>query len=399
MKIGVWILADYKPQIGGGFSLYEKLIKQIDEFTFADGIEVCFVGHNAVSNYNFKKKYYCVNPLKALPSFITDWTSLYAHKSKWLSNRECDILRKNKIELIYYPVQGFRKVANFPFIATNWDTGHKSSFAFPEVTMNGTLEYREKWYGKDIYKALLVFAESEAGKEELLCYTKLNPERVVVVPLFAGGVVDVMVDEKTQLQKLQHFNLKPKNYFFYPAQFWAHKNHYNLLQAFKVVAANQNVFLVLSGSDKGNKKYIQQVVQELGLTDKVKFLGFIDNESMVSLYRNALAMIMPTFYGPTNMPLLEALELDCPVLCTDLKGHREQLKDSAVYFNPTDTDAMVAAMNAIGVDNFRNELLTKAQKVKTENSFTLKNAITAINIHFIRIKAVRKTWGADDRIF
>ena len=399
MKIGVWILADYKPQMGGGFSLYEKLIRQIDEFHFSDEIEVCFVGHNPSSNYNFSKKYYCINPLKALPSFITSYTSHYAHKSKWLSKREHSLLCENKIELIYYPVQGFCKVANFPFIATNWDIGHKSLYAFPEVNMNGTFEYREKWYGKDIYKALLVFAESEAGKEELLYYTRLNPDRVVVVPLFAGGVVEVKVDELTQFEKLKNFNLKPNNYFFYPAQFWAHKNHYNLLKAFKNFSANQNIDLVLSGSDKGNKKYIEQLAQQLCIAEKVKFLGFIDNESMVSLYKNARAMIMPSFLGPTNMPLLEALAFDCPVLCSDLKGHREQLKDGAVYFNPSDTDEMTGAMKAVAAETFRAELLMKAQKVKSENCFTVSKAIAAINQHFIRIKSIRKTWGSDDKIF
>ncbi|MBK8586427.1 MAG: glycosyltransferase [Bacteroidetes bacterium] len=85
--------------------------------------------------------------------------------------------------------------------------------------------------------------------------------------------------------------------FFYPAQFWAHKNHYNLLLAFKKL---QNDFpdlkLVLTGSDKGNKEYIKEVVSKLDLKNHVLFPGFVDNETMVGFYSHASAMIMPSFW-------------------------------------------------------------------------------------------------------
>ena len=42
----------------------------------------------------------------------------------------------------------------------------------------------------------------------------------------------------------------------------------------------------------------------------------------------------PTPIGPTNMPLLEALDFNCPVLCSDIERYREILEDAALYFYP-----------------------------------------------------------------
>jgi glycosyltransferase involved in cell wall biosynthesis len=302
--------------------------------------------------------------------------------------------------LIYYPVQGLKKVNNFPFASANWDTGHLSGYAFPEVAMNGKFEYREKWYANEIYKAIMVFAESESGKEELLKYTKLNPDRIGIVPLFPAEVVNLKVSNDEQENYLSKYKLKPKHFFFYPAQFWAHKNHYNLLLAFqKYSALNPEVKLVLSGSDKGNKKYIEESAKKMGLESKVLFAGFIDIECLYTFYKHALAMIFPGILGPTNMPLLEARMLDCPVICSDIKGHREIMNDGALYFNPLNGDEIFNCMKTVTVDQEREMLLSKAKKSLQGNIFTTEMALKALDENFLKLKSIRQTWGKSERIF
>ena len=66
MKIAVWILSDYQPQTGGGFSLYDKMIQLIDDYIFSAEVEICFVGYNLKSNYHFKKEYICINSFQGL---------------------------------------------------------------------------------------------------------------------------------------------------------------------------------------------------------------------------------------------------------------------------------------------------------------------------------------------
>ena len=70
---------------------------------------------------------------------------------------------------------------------------------------------------------------------------------------------------------------------------------------------------------------------------------------------------MPSFLGPTNMPPMEARALNCPVLCSDHLGHKEQLGDGAIYFNPNSSDEIYDAMKRILDPEFRSSLLEKAE--------------------------------------
>ena len=61
------------------------------------------------------------------------------------------------------------------------------------------------------------------------------------------------------------------------------------------------------------------------------FLGLVPDEDIPALYEGALALVMPAYYGPTNLPPLEAVTLGCPVIYSDLPGCREQMGDAALY--------------------------------------------------------------------
>lgn len=414
MKIAVWILSDYKHQIGGGFALYDKFIQLIDLYEFSPGIEVCFVGHNSPGKYNFKKNYLQLdffssvaaskyNAKKKVGSSIFGLQKLfarYSHRIGFLNKHERAILDGNDIDLIFYPVQGFKKIVDFPFVSSNWDIGHKASYAFPELGMNYSFDYREKWYRSGIFKALFVFAESQSGKEELIKYTGLNPDRVKIIPLFPGGVVDLHVEEAVLSDKLTKLGLNKGKYFFYPAQFWAHKNHYNLLLAFQLLyKENPEIKLVLTGSDKGNKSYIQETANTLGLKNSVLFTGFIENLTMVALYKNATAMVMPSFLGPTNMPLLEARLLSCPVLCSDLPGHKEIMENGAFYFDPSDHLEIFNSMKKVLQTDERTELLANAGKTISTTNFSKESVMKKLDENFLKLIPIRKTWGKSHKIF
>ena len=221
-----------------------------------------------------------------------------------------------------------------------------------------------------------------------------------IIPLFPGGVVNIKTDKSITVSKIDKLSLQAGKYFFYPAQFWAHKNHYNLLLAFKKLQTDfPDLKLVLTGSDKGNKEYIREVVSKLNLTNNVLFPGFVDNETMVGFYSHASAMIMPSFLGPTNMPLLEASELNCPVLCSNLPGHIEMMGDGALYFNPADHIEMYEQMKKVLDVQFREELLKKAADKLSTSLFTPENALKQLDLHLKNLIPVRKSWGKSSKIF
>ena len=400
MKVGIWLDAEYTPEEGGGYSYYEKLVQAIDAYPFDSSIDVCFVTESQSADLHLQRSLY---RLTYTPNF-----SIWKHVKKRFSRvcqnelirenainkqkRYRQILKDNGIDVIYYLRQAeCYYINNYPFIATNWDIGHSSTYAFPEVAMDGQFESRNHFYINILPKALFVFAESEAGKQELLQYTRVSANKIKVVPIFAGNCVEDTISEIEQQNVLEQYSLIPHKFFFYPAQFWAHKNHYGLLCAFAKFHKNHPEYkLVFTGSDKGNLVYVKSLVEKFNLIDSVVFPGFVPTSVINTFYKQSTSLVMASFFGPTNMPPIEAMQLGCPVICSDISGHREILGDAALYFDPADTQSIVDAMEQVSYK--RDQYVKFILKQSVESKFTVDCALCSINNALMQLVPIRSTW-------
>lgn len=402
MKIGVWLNSSLLPEMGGSHSYYSLLIKSICKYPFSDELDICFIveGDNlpvlsrpVISLSHTPPRLTLLERIKCkIPGFRSKMR-LYKEKRDELSriNAYSTILRLNGIRLIYYPTPCAIFLTNYPFVMTHWDIGHRSTYAFPEVIGDDTFADRENFYNNILPRALMVFCESNTGKEELVRLAHFNEKKIRVVPLFAGVSASTPMDQNSQNNTLHHFNLSPNKFFYYPAQFWAHKNHYTLLKAFSAfINYHGDYKLVFTGSDQGNQKYIKKMSTELNLENYVLFAGFVGSETVGTLYRNATAMIMPTMLGPTNMPLLEAMECGCPVICSDTSGHREELGDAAIYVNPINATEIVSAMNTM-IEQ-REEYVEKIKAQSQVSTFKINKAMKRIDQYLCEAVTIRDTW-------
>ncbi|HZH66514.1 MAG TPA: glycosyltransferase, partial [Flavisolibacter sp.] len=108
-------------------------------------------------------------------------------------------------------------------------------------------------------------------------------------------------------------------------------------------------------------------------------------EEIYTFYKHALALVMPTFLGPTNMPLLEAEALGCPVICSNLKGHWEMLGEHACYVEPNNPESIYQGM--------KDHLQFIPRKPRINEVFNLTNAVKQIETNFLHLKPRRKTFG------
>lgn len=75
------------------------------------------------------------------------------------------------------------------------------------------------------------------------------------------------------------------------------------------------------------------------------------DEEITEIYRRARAMVMPTFFGPTNIPPLEAFALGCPVAVSRIYGMPGQVGDAALLFDPNSVDDIAAAIRQLWSDD------------------------------------------------
>ena len=391
MKIGLWIKDNYNPNRGGGFSYADRLIKAMDSYAFTGDFEICFISLAEEKPANLQHKYHYVGLipriLKKTP-FVGRWLQELDKRvlfRYWGYTR----LNKNSIAFVYYLTPGSIPSLKSSFVTCHWDIGHCSTYPFPEIEsgFNGRYQY----YNIRILQSMLVFVESEAGKQELLKYTPLGEHKIRVVPIFGGGLVDLTIDEGSSKCILNKWNLEVNGYFLYPAQYWAHKNHIGLLNGFsRYMEKYSNFKLVLCGSDKGNKKYVCETIHRLGLDNNVVVCGFVSDEELAVLYRNAFALVMASYFGPTNMPPIEAMDFGIPVVCSDVEGHREILGDAGVFFDPKDYDSISEGL--IEITEKREKYAQLIRERKTISKFNIKQALKCIDEYLKEACVIRSTW-------
>ena len=86
--------------------------------------------------------------------------------------------------------------------------------------------------------------------------------------------------------------------------------------------------MVLVGSEKNSLRRIKKEIAKNDLQNNVEILGFVSDKQITYLYKHAVALVMPSYFGPTNIPPLEAMALGCPTIVSDRYAMGEQVGDA-----------------------------------------------------------------------
>ena len=217
---------------------------------------------------------------------------------------------------------------------------------FPENNSPKEYKYRE-YVCKNICKsASVILVDSKIGKQQVIeSYGKKYEEKIKILPYTIPPYL--FNDTEKAVDGI------PQKFIFYPAQFWKHKNHKNLLLAANKLKTQSNIDInfVFVGSQKNAYQDILNLIKDLQLENQVKILGYVSNEEMIYLYKNARALIMPTFFGPTNIPPIEGMTMGCPVAVSNIYGMPEQIGDAGLKFNPSSIDEIADVLLRLWTDD------------------------------------------------
>jgi glycosyltransferase involved in cell wall biosynthesis len=256
--------------------------------------------------------------------------------------------------MVYPAVHPFSFESGVPFVVAVHDLQHRLQPHFLEVSANGEWEHREYVFPHAIDRATLVLADSEVGREDIISLYGSPEDRVKVLPFPPPIAVDVSDDEARRVALKYEL---PDLYGFYPAQFWPHKNHARIVQAVAVARdRGVDITVAFAGSHTGGIREqchaeVRRLVGELGLERQIRFLGYVPDQDVPPLYAGARALVMPTFFGPTNIPVLEAWQFGCAVLSSDIRGIREQVGDAGVLVDPGSVEHLAEGLVRLWTDD------------------------------------------------
>ena len=295
------------------------------------------------------------------------------------------------LDLMIFPIPVYLSfIVDVPAIVTIHDLEHRKKPAFKEATAGGRWEYREYGCKKIVEKATRVLVDSETTKKDLIRFYHAKPNKVIVLKYVFSSNLSLKFTQK-EIVKIKNILKIPKKYVFYPAKFWPHKNHINLVKALKILKRNgKKVNLVLTGSkiaDFSSYDLVMNYVAKNKLLNQVKYCGYVSDLEMSYLYKNAMCMVMPTFFGPTNIPVYEAWKMGTPVLYSDIQGCRDQLGDAGLLIDPSDPKDIAQKIWRVYINSKLRKTLSKKGKIRldqwSEKKFveTIRNVINDYEVN------------------
>lgn len=225
-----------------------------------------------------------------------------------------DKLEEEEVSLVCFasPNSAATRVMRTPLVTTIWDLGHRDLPEFPEFR-GSTWKKREQFFASTLPRSYHVFTDSLATGSRIEHLYGVIPERWSALGLLVAR------DRGRSTLPPKVKEVPKARYVIYPAKRWPHKNHLELLEAFrKVVDQIPDAKLVLTGGyEGGSKELITDRVHQLGLDSNVLDFGYVSEETLLSLIAYSSAVVMPSKLGPTNIPPLMALAFGVPAIVSN----------------------------------------------------------------------------------
>ena len=407
MKERIAIFIDTKENSGGAYEESLYLIENIKKYNNNElDIVVVSTSQNlskALKKNNFETYYFSMNAFERYVGFIRNYGNFARRFKKYFffSNKLEKFLTKKNIDLVYFtnPSPYSLYLEDIDFIITVPDVSHREEIEFPEWAKSD-FQRKDEILSKSTIKAVAVITNAEVIKDRIALFYSVLKERIYVISQQPSICISKFekIDELTQKEFEKLYKL-PKKYIFYPAMYFPHKNHKYVIDTIKILNFKYKLDLsaVFCGSDKGYLKKIKKYTKDQEQTENIIFLDFVEDKYLPYLYLNSLALVMPTFSGPTNIPPWEAFKIGVPVFYSDIHNIKEVYKDAVYYIDPLNPETMAKGIKNIIEDNsLKNKLIENGKKLLS-NTNVNKEFEKFFNIIRKR-KKIKETWEFNNKL-
>ena len=268
-----------------------------------------------------------------------------------------DLERAHPPEVLYCPfaVSSFSR-PGLPNVALIVDLLHRD---LPSALPIEEVNFREDTIKRVVGSATWLQSISQHGIDRVVQHYGVHPTRCFYTYIPAH--------ERLTRSPTGTATPVPAPYFFYPANFWPHKNHEVLLTAYRLYRHNVGASawpLVLTGHPDERMRALSALADALGLADSVQFRGHVPNDEFATLWQNAGAMVFPSLHEGFGIPLVEAFHHGIPVLAAKVSALPEVGGDACAWFDPADPKALAIALADLSQNATRRAALIAAGRTQ-----------------------------------
>jgi len=221
-----------------------------------------------------------------------------------------------------------------PFIFTVYDLNHL------DVPNNSSASKRLYYHlviRRACHTALRVLTISEFSRQRIIEWAGVSQQQVVNV----GTGVDASFNPEGERHDPGF------GYFLMVSNRRPHKNETRVLAAFARARIDPAIRLLLTGFPTNA---LQAYIAQLGLTERVVFMGRVEDAQLPALYRGALGLLFPSLYEGFGLPVVEAMASGVPVLTSTVTALPEVAGDAALLVDPYEVDAIASGIERLLTD-------------------------------------------------
>lgn len=208
-------------------------------------------------------------------------------------------------------------------------------------------------------RARRVIVAAQQTRTDLVEIAGIHEDRIDVVPY---GIAPTGVTPTPEAELRERFALGDRPLILSPSARQPHKNLDRLIEAHALLPAPRPL-LVLPGYATGQDSALAARTAELGLSDDVRWLGWIDQVDLEGLYLASTLLIFPSLYEGFGLPVLEAMLRGLPVACSGRGSLAEVAGGAALDFDPESTEQIAAAVQQLlGDGALRDRLIARGHE-------------------------------------
>jgi len=189
-----------------------------------------------------------------------------------------------------------------------------------------------------------VISVSKATAQDLAGIIGVDRRRIIIIP--HGVDRRFHPQPQAEIERVRTAYDLPVRFILYLGINKPHKNLINLVHAIAMLPAHAPP-LIIAGAWDNRYPETKELVTQLALTDRVRFLGPVNDVDLPGLYSAATVFVFPSRYEGFGFPVLEAMACGTPVACSNVSSLPEIVGEAAIQVDPLDAEQIAQAIHTV----------------------------------------------------
>jgi glycosyltransferase involved in cell wall biosynthesis len=252
--------------------------------------------------------------------------------------------RTRAADLVHHGGGTAPRVGRGPMVLTIHDLQYET---FPDYISPAKLRYLRAVMPRSVARADVITVPTNYVRGTVIDHFGIDPGRVLVVP--HGVEPDIGVRARSEFELRRDYGLGAGRVLVLPAITHPHKGHGFLLDVMATHWDDPDLRLVLLGGPGSADDEVRSRIERLGLGRRVVRTGRVSDHDRDGLIRLAHALVFPSEYEGFGAPVVEAMALGTPVICSDQAALKEVVADAGLIL-PLEQEAWAGALDRVGAD-------------------------------------------------